>query len=84
MSRLPYLHDMLDAEKQGKSAAAFKGPNEVQASQNLVTRLFERFQATIAPAEREDFFHAINRDMYLREFAHYLEAQIDKEHPGND
>jgi len=66
------------------STAAFKGSSEVELSKNRIIRLFERFQLSVAPAEREDFFHGCNRDLYTREFARFLEEQIDPNFPSND
>lgn len=56
----------------------------VRNAENLVGKYFSRFSDKISLAERNEFFDPRNRDMWTREFARFLEKQIDPDRPSND
>jgi CHASE1-domain containing sensor protein len=56
----------------------------VRRAGNLLSEYFARFANKIDDSEVNDFFDSRNRDLWTREFARFLEAQIDKDFPSND
>jgi len=60
------------------------GLENVRVAGNYLGRCFARFADKIAPSEVNDFFDSRNRDLWMREFARFLEEQIDPNFPSND
>jgi hypothetical protein len=50
--------------------------DNVQSARNLIERQLTRFAMTIDISERNDFFDSRNRDLWMREFATWLEEEV--------
>ena len=50
----------------------------VENAANIVASGLHVFAGTIAESEREDFFHPMNRDMWMCEFCNWLSAKQRK------